>query len=98
MEAELRNELDKLWDRFSNQDAKLIDISTRMSVADAARSALVIQVTQINADLRQMNLTLNNISTTLAVARGGLRVGQVLVLMSAGFIAWLAGFIHFNLK
>lgn len=98
MDADLRAELDKVWTRFDFVEHRIGEISTRMSVSDAARENMTLALGQLGSDIKQINVTLANIALTLAIAKGGLGVGKALLLAASGFVAWASGIIHFGIK
>lgn len=94
MDSDLRNELDKLWDKLDAIEKRQSSIETRMGIADESRATSARQMTTMGTDIRQINQTLSEIAVSIASARVGIRMAHAIGLAAAGFVGWLAQFLH----
>jgi hypothetical protein len=98
MDADLRSELDKIWDKLAAIEKGQAGMETRMGIAEDARATAARQMIALAADIKQINATLSSIAITLATARGGLWVGRALALAVAGLVGWASNYVHLGLR
>lgn len=94
MDSDLRSELDKLWDKLEEMNNRQSAMDTRMGIADESRATSARQMTTMGTDIRQINQTLSEIAVSIASARVGIRMAHAIGLAAAGFVGWLAQFLH----